>query len=93
MFGDSQSTVEIANFIQTFGYVPPTTENYDLWMDLHDALQLRVGCDTHYRWVPSHVHPSQADDPFESWVFHWNEVIDDIVSNWNVQHSAGSMKS
>eukprot|EP00435_Cladocopium_sp_Y103_P066420 s304_g28.t1 len=83
VWSDSLSTVTTAESIQRFGHVPLTVENYDLWTLFLDALNLREGLHTAIRWIPSHVHPSVASDPFEEWAFKWNNIIDSIVAGWN----------
>eukprot|EP00435_Cladocopium_sp_Y103_P032314 s106_g8.t1 len=83
IWSDSLSTVTTAEYIQRFGHVPLTAENYDLWTHFLDALQLREGLQTVIRWIPSHVHHSVASDPFEEWAFKWNNIIDSIVAGWN----------
>eukprot|EP00435_Cladocopium_sp_Y103_P037022 s2118_g9.t1 len=83
IWSDSQSTVTMATHLQEHGTFPGSAENYDLWLLLQDALQLRCGCTTWFRWVPSHICTSRADDEFEAWLFKWNNIIDDIVTTWN----------
>ena len=67
VWSDSLSTVETANFIQYHGHIPSNVENYDLWLAFNDALKLRDGYHACFRSSPSHVHVSQAEDPFEAW--------------------------
>eukprot|EP00435_Cladocopium_sp_Y103_P028157 s555_g7.t1 len=83
IWSDSQSTVDTADFIQRNGFVPASVENYDMWLQFHDALGLRNGLQTHFRWTPSHIQVHLASDPFEHWLFWWNNAIDAIVSRWN----------
>ena len=54
-----------------------------MWLQFHDALSLRSGLLTQFRWVPSHIDVHLACDPFERWLFWWNNAIDDIVTRWN----------
>eukprot|EP00435_Cladocopium_sp_Y103_P050994 s1970_g15.t1 len=83
IWSDSLSNVNLAAHIQRCGWIPDNVENYDLWLQLHDALSLRQGWLTVFRWVPSHIHVSLADDPFEAWLFTWNNAIDGLVTHWN----------
>lgn len=80
IWSDSLSTVTTAVFIQQHPSVPTALDHYDLWTDFLDALGMRDGQLTLFRWTPSHVHDETlAEDPFEEWVFRWNNVIDPIV--------------
>ena len=88
IWSDSLSCVNLADYVQQHEHVPINVENYDLWLAVQDALRLRAGCTTMFRWVPSHVHADQAVDAFESWAFHWNNAIDSIVTAWNQERSA-----
>ena len=63
IWSDSFSNVHIAEHIQQHGWVPSNVENYDPWLRFQDALEQRHGRTTTFRWVPSHIHPSQAEDP------------------------------
>ena len=53
VWSDSLSTVTTAEYIQEHRYVPISVENQDLWLELWDALLLRDGLVTCFRWVPS----------------------------------------
>lgn len=88
IWSDSLSCVKLAEFVLLHGYVPATVENYDLWLGVLDALTLRQASTTMFRWVPSHIHADEAEDVFESWAIHWNNVIDSIVTAWNHHRSA-----
>eukprot|EP00435_Cladocopium_sp_Y103_P044356 s1388_g12.t1 len=88
IWSDSLSTVNTAEYILSFAHVPLSVENHDLWQLFLDALHLREGLRTDVRWIPSHVHDALADDPFEEWAFKWNNVIDSIVTSWNLERSA-----
>lgn len=92
VWSDSLSTVTTAEYIQEHRYVPISVENQDLWLELWDALLLRDGLVTCFRWVPSHIEQTLADDPFESWAIHWNGVVDDLVSQWNFQRPAAFLQ-
>ena len=83
IWSDSLSNVQLAQQIQQYDSIPANAENYDLLLLLQDALQLRAGCVTLFRWVPSHIHVSLAEDPYEAWLFKWNQIIDEIVTKWN----------
>jgi ribonuclease HI len=91
-WSDSLSNINIAEYIQNDGVIPSHVENYDLWLQFHEALQLREGCSTEFRWIPSHVNDSQAGDPFESWVFKWNNIVDELVSKWNINRPLGFLE-
>ena len=65
IWSDSLSCVNLADYVQQHEHVPINVENYDLWLAVQDALRLRAGCTTMFRWVPSHVHADQAVDAFE----------------------------
>eukprot|EP00435_Cladocopium_sp_Y103_P059462 s772_g21.t1 len=92
IWSDSLSNVQIAEYIQQHDQVPLTVENYDLWLAFHDALVLRSGLLTLFRWIPSHVHPDLAEDPYEAWVFTWNGLVDQLVSSWNLQRDVHLMQ-
>lgn len=81
----------MAEFTQQHGHAPTSAENYDLWLEFLDALRMREGRRSLFRWVPSHVHPSLAEDSYEAWIFTWNNVIDELVSSWN-RHRDESLK-
>ena len=83
IWSDSLSTVNIAEYSQLHHCIPANVENYDLWTDFWDALQLRTGLVTNFRWVPSHIERMQADYPSEEWAIHWNGVVDSLVAQWN----------
>eukprot|EP00435_Cladocopium_sp_Y103_P056110 s2860_g18.t2 len=93
IWSDSLSTINLAEFIQAHGEVPISVENYDLWCEFLDALHLRAGRQTLFRWIPSHVHPDQAEDPFEEWAFSWNHAVDELVTSWNSQRDVHFLKT
>eukprot|EP00435_Cladocopium_sp_Y103_P016937 s4955_g4.t1 len=83
IWSDSQSTVHLAEFIQTFDHIPDGVENYDLWLQVQLALQNRLGRSTWLRWIPSHLDPDCAIDSFEDWVIFWNAQVDQLVAHTN----------
>ena len=88
IWSDSLSTVQMAERIQTWGYVPDGVANFDLWSIFHQALQDRTGVSTDFRWIPSHLSKEQADDCFEEWVIHWNGLVDQLAVYQNSQRPA-----
>ena len=88
IWSDSLSTVQMAERIQTWGYVPDGVANFDLWSIFHQALQDRTGVSTDFRWIPSHLSKEQADDCFEEWVIHWNGLVDQLAVHQNSQRPA-----
>ena len=88
VWSDSKSNVDTAEQISLHGCIPPQVENYDLWLQLQEALELRQGRRTEFRWVPSHIHVTLAEDPFEEWLFRWNNSVDVLVTNWNHRRDA-----
>lgn len=91
-WSDSLSNINIAEYIRNDGVIPSHVENYDLWLQFHEALQLGEGCSTEFRWISSHVNDSQAGDTFESWVFKWNNIVDELVTKWNINRPLGFLE-
>ena len=83
IWSDSLSTIQLAEYILHYDHIPTSADNYDLWLQFHDALRLRFGRCTEFRWVPSHVDPDLAADAFEAWIFKWNNVVDHVVTVMN----------
>lgn len=54
-----------------------------IWREVLDALQDRLGLDTEFRWIPSHVHHTSGEDPFEDWVIRWNDAADRLACSTN----------
>ena len=92
IWSDSLSNVQTAEQIQHTGQIPSHVENYDLWLEFHEALQARPALRTDFRWVPSHVHESAAEDAFESWAFRWNNLVDSFVTSWNLDRPENFMR-
>jgi ribonuclease HI len=64
LWSDSQSTIQVAEYIRQFQALPDGVANGDLWREVLDALQDRLGLDTEFRWIPSHLHHMSGEDPF-----------------------------
>eukprot|EP00438_Fugacium_kawagutii_P028124 Skav229523 [mRNA] locus=scaffold887:112665:113618:+ [translate_table: standard] len=80
IWSDSQSTVQMADFIQKHDLVPDTAANYDVWLQIQQLLQDRGALLTAFRWVPSHLPAQVAEDCFEDWIIHWNSVVDNNMA-------------
>ena len=80
IWSDSQSTANLASYIQENDHIPDGVENYDLWCCVQRALQDRASTRTHIRWIPSHMQLALAEDAFEDWIFHWNDMVDRLVA-------------
>ena len=88
LWSDSQSTIHVAEHIQKFDEIPEGASNHDLWHLVQQALRDRAGVLACFHWVPSHVPASEAEDPFEEWVIHWNDLADQLAVHTNYQRSA-----
>lgn len=83
IWSDSQSTVDVASYLLLHDCIPDGVANYDLWYDIHMALQAREGNFTRIRWTPSHIPPDMAEDTFEDWVILWNDLADRLAVQTN----------
>eukprot|EP00435_Cladocopium_sp_Y103_P012354 s2527_g3.t1 len=88
IWSDSQSTVSVAAFIMQYDTIPDEVANYDLWHDIHELLKQRASGRTHIRWIPAHLSPSQAEDPFEDWIIHWNDLADRLAVHANTMRTS-----
>eukprot|EP00435_Cladocopium_sp_Y103_P007126 s2451_g2.t1 len=83
IWSDSLSTIQVAEYIQKFQCLSGGVANEDLWQNLLRALQDRLGLDTSFRWVPSHLPLDAGEDPFEDWVIRWNDAADRLACHTN----------
>lgn len=88
LWSDSQSTVKIADHIFLYDDVPEGVANMDLWLQIHRHLRERQHLVTRIRWIPAHLSLATAEDPFEEWAIHWNDVADRAARQANLERPA-----
>eukprot|EP00438_Fugacium_kawagutii_P035741 Skav229335 [mRNA] locus=scaffold2596:64523:66364:+ [translate_table: standard] len=83
LWSDSQSTVQVADYILNNGHIPLGVENLDLWTQVQSHLADRGHLTTWFRWVPAHLCPEDGEDGFEDWVIKWNDLADQAAKRAN----------
>ncbi len=72
--------------------IPVHWEHYDLWQRVLDLLDLVSVATEQVHWILSHLDPLLCENPFESWVAHWNDVADRIAVQTNLPRSSSFWK-
>eukprot|EP00435_Cladocopium_sp_Y103_P073544 s627_g44.t1 len=83
LWSDSLSTIQIAEIIQRFDAIPDGVSNLDLWLEVQRLLRDRGALQTVFHWIPSHLDPALAEDAYEDWVIHWNDMVDQLAVHTN----------
>ena len=80
IWSDSQSSINLALFIQQYDRVPAGVANFDIWHEVCTELRSCAGLQMIFRWVPSHLDSSKLESPLEDWVSDWNDVADTMAA-------------
>ena len=80
IWSDSQSSINLALFIQQYDRVPAGVANFDIWHEVCTELRSCAGLQMIFRWVPSHLDSSKLESPLEDWISHWNDVADTMAA-------------
>eukprot|EP00438_Fugacium_kawagutii_P011104 Skav203175 [mRNA] locus=scaffold39:98339:103385:- [translate_table: standard] len=83
IWSDSQSSVEVLEYLMKHDDLPSQSVNLDLWQQVLSVLRDRQGLRTEARWIPAHLDPEAAEDDFEAWVIHWNAQADVLAGLTN----------
>eukprot|EP00438_Fugacium_kawagutii_P025923 Skav202342 [mRNA] locus=scaffold2638:36667:46016:- [translate_table: standard] len=88
IWSDSRSTVRVLNRLRHLTYVPDTLRNRDLWLAVWEELQQCAALQVWFRWIPSHMSKSSAEDPYEDWIITWNGYADTAANEANQDRPA-----
>ena len=83
LWSDSHPPFNMAEHIWRYDAIPDYIENVDLWTIVQTLLRDRAGLPTDFRWIPSHLPQDAAADPFEDWIIHWNNSVDQLAGFTN----------
>ena len=67
------------------GDIPAHWEHFDLWLRMLTLLEMVPLEARHIHWIPSHLDPLLCETPFESWVAHFNSMVDQVAVQVNLQ--------
>eukprot|EP00438_Fugacium_kawagutii_P036701 Skav200933 [mRNA] locus=scaffold2433:377025:382227:+ [translate_table: standard] len=69
----------------TWTEVTVQTENHDLWMIIHDLLEMIPVPNFQVAWVPSHLALENCEGSVEEWLCTWNNIVDScaVTANQN----------
>ena len=85
LWSDSASTVDTAEKILRSQSLRGIATNVDLWHTFLRLVQRLHPEQVQIRWIPSHQDLQEAADPYEEWCIRWNDAVDRLVDNLNLQ--------